>query len=237
MGVKIKPFGFGVVTSAEFSDDFTRTDKQTLGPNWLRTMSNYSGSAGNSAAGFAEITSNTARMLTVSAVAPAVNYLPAWVPIPPFQALYNMDGVYVQATFQSAAGAGSALILRYNNDLNSGVTQAEGDSSYRCLLPGAAAGRIDKITGGGAVSTIGAGATTLVAGDLIRFECLTSSTDVSLRVLINGAILQTISDVSSGLGGRILTGVPGFMFTSISATGQSFILRDFACGPISRLSG
>jgi len=230
----VRHFGRGDLSQLNFSDNFTRADKNTLGPNWLRSLFNNPGGAGNGATGAAIISSNTATMTTVSGVAPANNYLPLWVPMPVYTGLYNLPGVFVQCTFQSAAGAGSALVLRYNHDMNNGVTENEGSDVYQCLLPGAAAGRIDKIVGGGAPATIGAGATTLVAGDIIRMEVLTGTGLLQLRVLVNGAILQTITDATAT---RILAGVPGFMFSSISATGQTLVLRAFSCGPIAALSG
>jgi hypothetical protein len=174
-------------------------------------------------------------MTTVAGAAPSQNYLPAWIPLPVYSSLYNKTGVFVQARFQVDGGAGSAgLILRYNHDVNNTITQVEGPDLYMCLMKGAAAGRIDKVVGGGGAATIGAatfGALTL--GDLIRFECLTVGATVQLQVMRGASILQTITDSAAT---AILNGGSAIGWFSISATAQTLSITDFSTGPISALS-
>lgn len=215
-----------------FSDTFTRPNKSTIGStDWIRTLVNNPGGAGNGATAAAIVSGNTCLVTSVAGAAPANNYQPGWVPAPVYQSLYNKRGVFVQCTFVAAAGAGSGLMLRYNHDLNSTTTEDEGADYY--VMP--FNGRIDKRVGGGAQVVIGAATWVVAANDVIRFEVLTAADSLSLQLqtIRNGSILQTITD---NTGTRILSGVPGFIMYSISATGQTFQFKNFSCGLISALS-
>jgi len=218
-----------------FSDTFIRANKDTLGSQWMRTLQNAPGGGGNGATASAQIVTNQAVFTTVAGAGPTQNYLPAWIPLPVYLNNYNAAGLFVQCTFQADVGAGSAgMILRYNHDLDNTETQGEGQDVYMCLMKGAAAGRIDKIVGGGGASSIGLGTWgALTAGQVIRFECLTVGSKVTLQTIRNGVILQTIDDSSAT---RILVGGVALGYFSISATGQALTVSAFSCGRITALS-
>lgn len=221
----------GTPPLTSFSDTFIRADRDTLGPNWMRTLVNNPGGAGNSATAAAKVSSNKCLITSVSGAAPANNYQPGWIPLPVFSNVYNLKGFFIQFRFQSAVGAGSGAMLRYNHDLNNSETEVEGADYYVMVFNG----RIDKRVGGGGQVVIGAATWAQVANDILRFECLNDATDsqVSLQTIRNGVILQTIVDAT---GTRILSGGPGIIMYSISATGQTFSFDQFSCGPITALS-
>lgn len=231
MGVKFSALGGGDTIPTTFSDNFTRANKSTLGYPWVRNLANAPGGAGNGATASGVISANTALFTSVAGAGPANVYIPLWLPSTVYNSLFTKAGVFVQFTFQAAAGAGSGSCLRFNTDLNNTATQSEGADYYICVFNG----RIDKRVGGGAQTTIGANTIAQVAGDVLRFECLNSSgnTQVALRTFQNGVIVNDIVDSTAT---RILTGAPGLLMYAISATGQTFQISSFSCGPISALT-
>lgn len=234
MPVRFSALG-GAGNQLTFSDSFTRANKSTLGTNWIRTLANTPGGGGNGGTATAEISTNQALFNVTAGAGATQAYMAAWIPLPVYFNLFSQAGMFVQCRFQQDVGAGSCgLGLRYNHNMNNTITQTEGTDIYYCLMKGAAAGRIDKIVGGGGVSTVGASTWgALTANDLIRFEVLTSGTSVFLQTIRNGAVLQTVNENSAT---RILEGGPCVFFQAPNISGQQLLITEFSCGPISVLS-
>lgn len=233
MGVKIRNVS-GDVLQTSFTDTFNRANSDSLGQNWMRVLVNTPGGAGNGGTCVAQVSGNQALFTVLAGGAPSQLYNVAWIPMPVFSNLFGLRGVFLQVTFQAATLGSAALGLRFNQNMANGTTQVNGSDIYMMLLAGAAAGRIDKIVGGGVQNTIGAGTFgALNAGDVMRFEVLTVGAAVFLQTIRNGIIGQTISDVSAT---RILNGGPCIFVNAPNVNATSMTLDSFSCGPISALS-
>lgn len=232
MGVKFKTVA-GDVNATTFSDTFNRANSDSLGSNWMRVLVNSPGGGGNGGTAVAQVSANQALFTVIAGGAPTQLYSPAWIPMPVFSNLFGLGGGFVQVQFQAATLASAALGLRFNQNMANGTTQVNGSDIYMMLLIGGGAGRIDKIVGGGAQNTIGAGTFAIGAADVVRFEVLTSGTTVFLQTLKNGVVQQTITDVSAT---RITNGGPCIFVNAPNVNATSMTLDSFSCGPLTALS-
>jgi hypothetical protein len=233
MGVKFAVLGGGDVQATSFSDNFNRANANTWGANWVRMYAAIP--AGGAGAGATDSIVNNQGVMTGSGgINPVQFYTPIWVPTSLVSGpLYNSRGKFVQVTHISQAGTiGPGLSLNYNRELLNGATTGPFDTY---IMPNN--GRIDKVVGGGVQSTIGAATWVVAGGDVLRFEGLVNAagTAITLQSIRNGVVLQTIVDTNPG---AILKGFVGPIIYSMAGTPtlDNWIIDDFSCGILSRLS-
>lgn len=229
MTVRVRNLQGGPQLRVSFSDDFTRANNNNLGSNWLRMLGNNdSGSA--EAWSIANILTNQCQLQGQGSNNPNASLKVAWLPVPVLNTRYfNAPKTFVQATFVSFAGTFSAgLCLRNNQSHEAGpTTTPNGMDSYMCIING----RLDKITNGGALITIGAATVAIVNGTVFRLEAENVGTATIITTKANGVIVNQITELAAAF--PIQKGWPGLLayaYGGAPPSGGTMLWDDFSCG-------
>jgi hypothetical protein len=223
----------GSPLQVNFSDNFNRVNNNNLGSNWLRYL------GGNDtvtleAWGIATIVGNECFIQGQGENNPNAVLKTSWLPVPVLNSrFFNAPRVFAQATFRALAGTiGASMCIRYNQSHEAGPTStANGMDGYLATF-GGAGGRMEKITNGGAVTTIGANTVVNVAGDVVRIEAENSGTSTIIRTFVNGGVaLNTVTELAAAF--PIQRGWPGIVLWTVAGappSGSSLTLDNFSCG-------